>query len=492
MHVTAGPLRRLAVCAAALAVAGGLAVATGGSVGGSSVTDAPRAAVPAAECGPGSRPETDIQGRVPLADYVSGRAAEGYTCNTRQLARHGTTGGFKVLRYTDRTGRTCAYYDSTLLFPRDALDNLTSGQGTVVLDMTRPARPVETTRLMSPAMVSPHESLLVNERRGLLAGVLGTAATYPGILDVYDISRDCRSPRLLSSTLSGVLGHESGWSKDGRTFYTSSAVATLVGVDLSDPTEPETLFVQPGVNYHGLRLSSDDRTLYAANLGTPGPTLLAGAGLAVLDVSDVHDRVAGARPRVVSTLAWDDASIPQVAEPFRRGGRDYLFEVDEFIDFFELTGLAAFPRSPVGIARIIDVEDPRRPRVVSEIALEVHEDEVRDGAQLLDPGALFPAQGYAAHYCSLPTRRAPRIAGCSMILSGLRLFDSRDVRNPREVAYFNQPLVPGERLALPTLAGAYAMSAPAWDRRRGQVWYTDVNTGFYTVKLTNGVGRLLR
>lgn len=122
----------------------------------------------------------------------------------------------------------------------------------------------------------------------------------------------------------------------------------------------------------------------------------------------------------------------------------------------------------------------------------MHEDEVRDGPQLLDPGALFPAQGYAGHYCSLPTRRAPKIAGCSMILSGLRLFDIRDVRNPREVAYFNQPLLPGERLALPTLAGAYAMSAPAWDRRRGQVWYTDVNTGFYSVKLTNGVGRLLR
>lgn len=454
--------------------------------------DPPRRAVPRADCGPGSMPETDIQGRVPRADYRSGRAAKGYTCNTRQLARRGTTGGFKVLRYTDDSGRTCAYYDSTLLFPRDVAANLTEGQGTVVLDMTRPRRPVETTRLTSPAMVSPHESLLVNKERGLLAAVLGTAATYPGVLDVYDVSEDCRAPRLLSSTLSGVLGHESGWSRDGLTFYSSSTVATLVGVDLTDPTRPENLFVQSGVNYHGLRLSSDDRTMYAANLGSPGPTGLTGGGLAVLDVSAVQDREEGAEPAVVSTLTWDDVSIPQVAEPFTRGGRDYLLEIDEFIDFFELTGILAYPGSPVGIARIIDVENPRRPRVVSEISLEVHQEEVRDGEQLRDPGAAFPAQGYAGHYCSLPTRRAPKLAGCSMILSGLRLFDIRDVRNPREVAYFNQPLVPGERLALPTLGGAYAMSAPAYDRRRGQVWYSDANTGFYAVRLTNGVARLLR
>ena len=75
----------------------------------------PPAAVPRADCGPGSRPETSIQGRVPLADYKSGRAERGYLCNTRQVAHQGSSGGFKTLRYTDRKGNTCAFYDSTLL-----------------------------------------------------------------------------------------------------------------------------------------------------------------------------------------------------------------------------------------------------------------------------------------------------------------------------------------------------------------------------------------
>ena len=33
------------------------------------------------------------------------------------------------------------------------------------------------------------------------------------------------------------------------------------------------------------------------------------------------------------------------------------------------------------------------------------------------------AQGYAAHYCNIPTRVNPKIVACSFIASGLRLFD---------------------------------------------------------------------
>jgi hypothetical protein len=90
----------------------------------------------------------------------------------------------------------------------------------------------------------------------------------------------------------------------------------------------------------------------------------------------------------------------------------------------------------------------------------------------------------------MPTRRDPKIAGCSMILSGLRLFDIRDVRHPREVAYFNQPVVKPKKLTV-FGSGAYAMSQPAWDPANNAVWYTDTNSGFYVVKLTNGVGALL-
>src|SRR3954468_8773022 len=49
---------------------------------------------PQALCGAGSRPETGRQGRVPPADYTSGRAAKGYTCNVTDVGHEGASGGF--------------------------------------------------------------------------------------------------------------------------------------------------------------------------------------------------------------------------------------------------------------------------------------------------------------------------------------------------------------------------------------------------------------
>jgi hypothetical protein len=480
--------RRLAVVLASL-LSLGVGWAASGSFGATDTGPAP--AVPAAECGPGSLPETSIQGRVPKADYESGRAALGYTCNTEEVGHQGSSGGFKTLRYTDSQGHTCAFYDSTLVIGRDVLSNLASGdgQGVVVLDMSDPAHPVRTANLVTPTMLSPHESLLVNEQRGLLAAEMGTALTLPGILEIYDVKTDCRHPRRLSTTLSSLFGHESGFSPDGKTWYASGTTVGFAAIDISDASHPRTLFQQIGVQYHGMRLSDDGRTLYAANIGTPGPTGIAGGGLRILDVSQIQDRVPHPTVSVLSSLTWHGVSIPQVAEPFTRDGHQYLFEVDEFVDLFSLSGITDPSRSPVGAARIIDVDDPRHPVIVSDVRLAVHQPDVHAGEQLQDPGASFPAQGYAAHYCGVPTRDNPDLAGCSMILSGLRLFDIRDVEHPREVGYFNKPSVKADLKLFGT--GAYAMSQPAWDPANDSVWYTDTNSGFYVVRLTNGVEDLL-
>jgi hypothetical protein len=450
------------------------------------------APTPPATCGKGARPETGIQGRVPLADYTSGRVSQGYRCNTKPLAHQGRTGGFKVLRYQDSKGNVCAFYDSTLLFPKDVLYNAAEGLGVVVLDMANPKEPRKVTMLTSPAMLSPHESLVLNERRGLLGAVLGNPFTNVGVLDLYDVRTNCLRPTLLSSSNTAVLGHESGFAQDGRTFYAASTGGqTLAAVDVSDPRAPKRIFFQSGVNYHGLRLSPDGRTMYVANIGNPSGVRLSSGGLRILDVSEIQDRKPDPEVEVVADLAWPEGSLPQVAEPFTMRGRDYLLEVDEFAGF-GLDGGPTQASAPVGAARIIDIEDPANPKVVSHLRLAVHQPGARAGDQQLDPGALNPVQGYAGHYCSLPRTRNPRIVGCSMILSGLRLFDIRDVENPREVAYFNQPTVPGADSQNPTALGGYAMSAPAWDAARRAVWYTDGNKGFLVVALTNDVGRLLR
>jgi hypothetical protein len=449
------------------------------------------APTPQGRCGPGARPETGVQGRVPLSDYTSGRVRRGYRCNTRQVSHQGATGGFKVLRYTDRRGHTCAFYDSTLLFPKDVLFNATKGLGVIVLDMDDPAEPKQTATLTTPGMLSPHESLLLNKKRGLIGAVLGSPLTNIGILDLYDVKSDCRHPQLRSSTPTAILGHESGWSPDGKTYYAASTGGqTFVAIDVTHPAHPKRIFQQFGVNYHGLRVSDDGNTMYVANIGNPTGARISSGGLRILDVSEIQDREDSPRVHVIADLSWPEHSIPQVAEPFTRNGKPYLLEVDEYANF-GLDGGLTQANAPVGAARIIDISNPKRPEVVSELRLAVHQPAARHGAQQLDPGALIPVQGYAGHYCSVPTRNDPKIVACSFILSGLRIFDISKLDRPVEVGYFNKPTVPGTKSINPTALGAFAMSQPAWDVKRRTVWYADANSGFYAVRLTNGVGRLL-
>ena len=227
--------RALSGLTAALVLAASMVFAVSRTTGAKAAT----AATPRATCGPGSNPETAAQGRVPAADVASGRAQQGYTCNLEEISQFGARGGYKVFRYVDQAGHECAYFDSTLLFPTNTLTNGTQGTGVYVLDMKDPAHPVQTATLSTPAMQSPHESLYLNAKRGLLVADMGYPTYQPGFVDIYDVTQDCRQPVLQSSTPTGLLGHESAFSPDGNTFWvTSAGGGTVTALDITNPKMP--------------------------------------------------------------------------------------------------------------------------------------------------------------------------------------------------------------------------------------------------------------
>jgi hypothetical protein len=418
--------------------------------------------VPRAQCGPGSLPETGAQGRVSAADIASGRAAKGYRCNTRLVSHIASSAGYKVQRYADAHGHQCAYYDSTrAYFPG-------SGQGTFVVDMTNSAKPVVTAKLTSPAMLSPHESLLSHQGRGLLVAVMGYVATAPGVVDVYDLKKDCRHPVLLASTPVGILGHESAFAPDGKTFYANSVHLTAA-IGLDDPSNPQLLTAYTGAAAHGGGVSNDGNTFYSADLGLGNQADQDLAGLTILDVSQVQSRRPNPEITLLSSLTWPEVSTPQVPNAMTIRGRRYVLEADEFTKLSD--------NGQVGAARMIDVEDPKHPRVVSNIRLDVHMRKNRAGEQANDPDATSSTGGYSAHYCSVPARVDPGIAACTMIRSGLRVFDIRDPVHPREIAYFNSPN--GGR--------SDAVSSIAFAPERNELWFSDSASGFWAVQLTNGV-----
>lgn len=106
----------------------------------------------------------------------------------------------------------------------------------------------------------------------------------------------------------------------------------------------------------------------------------------------------------VSRSTWDTVSIPQNTVPFSSSGHPYLLEFEEFAFCFNPVTVA----DKVGAARILDIDDPANPSLVSNIRLEVNmqaQHEAADG----DPSALPPTLvfGNAFHYCALPTQVNP-------------------------------------------------------------------------------------
>lgn len=463
MHRRTRPLLVVtAMSVAALTLGGGT---SGIAVGAKAPKTSPTKGI---ACDKRSRPEK-VQGKVPAADYESGRAAKGYFCNARQVAHFGEFGGYRVERYVDEAGHECAYWDTTLLYPNNVPDQGPQGPGVYVLDMKNPAEPVQTDTLETPAMQSPHESVRLNVKRGLLVADMGYPTFSAGFIDVFDVSQDCRHPVLLSSTPMGVLGHESGFAPDGMTFYASSLYGrTLTAVDLTDPTVPALLWETSDYQPHGVSISNNGNRLYMAEAGLNDGDY---DGLTILDVSEVQERVANPTVPLVKRFTWPQVSTPQNATPFTLKGHKYLLETDEFGSGVK-----------IGAARIIDIENEKKPFVVSNLRLAVNK-----GAETEDPGDDQPFQGYQGHYCSLPSRVDPYVIACSFIMSGLRVFDIRNPAHPREVAYFNKPLMPGAG-SNPAKEGAFAMSAPAYDPATKDIWYTDGNSGFYVVRLTKASG----
>jgi hypothetical protein len=360
------------------------------------------------------------------------------------------------------------------MFPLNALNPSGGSIGVAVVDMSNPAHPVQTDTLTEVPMLSPHESLNLNVRRGLLAAVNGNLSTYPGLFSIYDVHADCRHPVLQSTSAVARFGHESGFSDDGNTFYaTSTALQSVTAIDVTDPKQPHAIW-QGNVYSHGMSLSADGNRAYIAD---PKGNLL------ILDTSEIQARKSNPQAREISRLAWQSVSIPQNAIPFTDHGKSYLLEFDEYN---QATTSPTGNPDAVGAGRIIDISDETQPQVVSNLRLQINQPADHAAATAAnDPGTGNKAQGYAAHYCNIPTAVDPKIVACSFIASGLRVFDISDLLHPKEIAYYVVP--PKPRSENGYMASDFAMSKPAFAPERREIWFSDGTTGLYAIRIDKSV-----
>jgi len=232
--------------------------------------------VPKAVCGPGDRPEAALQGQVTADLRTTAAPFQGFSCNLQLLAQvKGDGANWQTAEWREGKGnnkKVCAYHGTAAPSANTAYPR--TNYGVRVIDISDPAKPVNTAYLTTTAMLDPWESLKINERRQLLGAINGQNGGGGPEIDIYDVSGDCRYPQLLTSMsvvapdAHPIIGHEGSWAPDGLTYYGSDvrfrpagALSTgqYYAIDTTDTTRPQFITAWqtnvPGANIHGLSIS---------------------------------------------------------------------------------------------------------------------------------------------------------------------------------------------------------------------------------------------
>jgi len=466
------------------------------------------AAIPRVPCRSGDKVETGMQGLTTPDEIAAGKAEKGFNCNADIVGQYQGEGASWQLT----AWKNCAYFDQML-------NSAETHPGTVVVDVTDPKNPKPTTWLNDNAMLDPWESLKVNPARQLLAAGQRPSTGF----SIYDISVDCKNPVKLSYIdIPGSFGHTGQWAPDGKTYYITPlrASPSLEAVDTSDPAHPVLMPCDPtdatcvngfwnatgapGVplgTFHDLEFSKDGNTAYVTMFGAAAGANQGKNGLLILDVSDFQGhKPQPRRYRVLGSLTWDDGSVgAQNAMPILIGGKPYILFSDEAGG--NATSCSQ-GKSGAGFPRLIDISDPKSPKTVAKMQLDIHDPANCTTAvttQVTSPTS-NGGFGFSCHYCNVDDVDDAKIAACNCFASGLRIWDISNISAIKEIAYLKpaaqgvaaKPL-PGSQLAQRTAAGFtrhfdWATSKPSFPKDRGatsgDLWTTTQDNGFLVVAIS--------
>ncbi|HSU76004.1 MAG TPA: hypothetical protein VLI89_02985 [Burkholderiales bacterium] len=487
--------------------------------------------VPKAKCGPNDHPETALQGQVPAALRASG--FHGFNCNLELVGQfRGNGANWQTTQFKQRVRgnerdddddgddrgnsdgktRVCGYHGTAS--PALSAPGRTQF-GVPVIDLSDPHHPNATAFLTTPSMLDPWESLKVNERRQLLGADNGQNGGGGPEIDIYDVSQDCSHPQLIVSKAVGtgadggivapVVGHEGSWAPDGLTYYGGDLRnRQYYAVDTSDPSRPKLLatWVPGFANVHGLSIRDDGNRGYFVSLDggvdLTNPAVPATNGLMIYDLSEIQARKPNPQAKLVSKLFWKDGSGAQHTIPVRIDGKPFIIHVDEagsggFSSAAQIARACAANLPPFPMARLIDISDEKNPQIVSRVMLETHDP--ANCAKVQPDLVGLSIFTYGSHYCSVDNRHHATTLACGYFNSGIRVFDIRDPKRPKEIAYFN----PAGTTTISAgsnhpLANNWRSGGPDWcsaqvhlDAKNARLWTTCQDNGVLVLKFREGV-----
>lgn len=478
-----------------------------------------------AKCGAKDRPETGLQGQVTMAERFAAQGrGNSFNCNLELVGQHAGDGANVGFAITDR----CAYVEQWMNpLPLPQLKT----PGLMVFDVADSAKPKLVKYLRTPATLHPNESPIVNlERKLLIAHNIDKSRDTGATTDIYDIS-DCTNPVLkFSGIIPGFIFHVGDFSPDGTILWTSTGPVlrkdepdvgdTLSALDISDPTHPKLLAQWKTddpryIRFHGLSLSDDGNTAYYT-IGEHSYSVVNGSvtpapyqGIGLLDISEVNARKPDARIKMIGEpVFWDDIVHNQYIYPFAQKGKRYLWEnrIDGVIggetkvhSGFKVSHPGEGPEQACkkgkpawGYVSIFDIDDPTRPQRVSALKLEV-QDPKNCLATAYDP---VISHGYSPLNCDIDNYQDAKMMVCGFTEGGVRVFDIRDIKRPREIAYYKPPAVgaavraasPYQHEGAASPAAKYhtadAIAYPRFARGAKEIWFSSFDNGFQVLRFS--------
>ena len=353
-------------------------------------------------------------------------------------------------------------------------------RGWSIVDVTDPAAPEYVNFIPGPEntwtiQIQVAEGKMITALERIAPGWGGDEgkAFSEGFL-VWDVSRPAEARR---------LGHyRTGSTGTHRNFYDGGALVHAAGgapgydgkiyqiVDISDPARPRQ------ISSFALEEQKKDSPKSGAKLSLHGPAHVEGdraylsygdAGGIVLDVSDRK------APRLVSRLEFRGLTS-------RQGIHTYLPLARRKLALLNDEAIAENGEENLNLAGIVDLANEKEPRLISLFPLPAPPGE--SGLKnFYEKGGRFGPhnQHHPNHQPCLEDR--DDLAYLTYFNAGLRVYDIRDARAPKEIAWFIPP-DPAARIgAKPSRLVAQAEDVLV--DRRGVIYLSEKNQGIFILKL---------
>lgn len=291
---------------------------------------------------------------------------------------------------------------------------------------------------------------------------------------IFDVSKPTQ-PKRIGHWKTGSTGTHRNFYDGGNLVHAAAGAPGLNGkiyriVDIADPGNPKEVGrfslpeQQPGANPNGLKFSSHGPAHIEGNRAYLS---YGDGGGIILDVSDMT------HPKLISQLAFRGVTATQ-------GIHTYLPLPKRKLALINDEAIREHGGETLNMAGIADIGDEKKPRMISLFPLPEPAPESALKNFYEKAGRFGPHNHHHPnHQACLEDR--DDIAYLTYFNAGLRVYDIRDARQPKEFAYF----VPGDpkvRIGTkPTQLAA--QSEDVLVDRRGFIYLSDKNHGIHVLRL---------